>query len=365
MKQTRYKVRIHKANNSGPPRKVSVILLDWSCREKFFALDWLSRQDVLREEYEIIWVELYDRVVPEVMEKADVVITCGQKGRYHKHVGYNVGLLEARGEVITVCDSDAVFPSTFVSSIKDKFGLSEAGEPKSIVLMHYERRTESTYPDGMTDLEELKNHNWVPLWENVGACVSVRKDDAIRFGGFDEHKSYRGYVCGPYELAWRVVNAGIPEEWHDPKVTLWHFDHPNKDHVDIRRIKRETILELGFIRPHLKEHSLTAVEAFSMGRILPLKENPSVYKLRMSRRRVGSPYEMDYAQETGPEGFSKGEVLLMRLLHFEDFFLRFLRARLPFFFKVYSHLMNKLAPERLKKLRYKILGSVGVMKEGT
>ena len=41
--------------------------------------------------------------------------------------------------------------------------------------------------------------------------MTVRKADAIRFGGFDEHADYRGYLCGPYELGWRLVNAGLPE----------------------------------------------------------------------------------------------------------------------------------------------------------
>ena len=355
-------MKIHKSNDYKCRPKVSLILLDWSCRERFFALDWLSRQDVPREEYEIIWIELYDRIVREVMEKADVVITCGQKGRYHKHKGYNAGLLASKGHVITVCDSDAVFPSDFISSIFHKFDLGWAGVSKSQVLMHYERRTKSTYPDGMTDLKELEKHHWVPLWENVGACVSVRRDDALRFGGFDEHGSYRGYVCGPYELAWRIINAGIPEEWHDPEVTLWHFDHPNEDHTNIyKRIRFETFLELGFIRPHLREHSLSAVEAFSTGRILPLKENPDIHQLRMSKRVIGSSYEMEYAAETGVKGFSRAELLLIRFLHFENFVLRFLREGFPPLFRAYCSFVDKLTPKKLKKFRYNTLGLAGVI----
>jgi hypothetical protein len=350
----KYNVKVHKANDSGPPPKVSVILLDWSCRERYFALDWLSCQDVPREEYELIWVELHDLVVPEVMEKADVVITCGQKGRYHKHMGYNAGLLKAMGEVVTVCDSDAVFPPTFISSIKDKFGLSGVGERRSLVLMHYEWRTKSRYPDGMSDLKDINNHVWVPLWENVGACVSVRNDDAIRFGGFDEHKSFRGYLCGPYDLAWRLINAGIPEEWHDPVVALWHFDHPNEDYYNLKRIKLETIMELAFIRPHLKEHSLMAVEALSTGRLLPLKENPGIHKLRMSRRIIGSDYERGYSTETGPEGFSRSDILRLRALHFKDY-CRFKIYYLPsmvyrrFMHLVFIQIIGTFFPGGLKK----------------
>ena len=119
---------------------VSFILLDWQVREHFQALKWLNRQDVERGLYELIWVELHDRVALEAMEACDVVITCGQKGIYHKHKGYNVGLLQARGKIVNVCDSDAIFPPNFVRSVIESFE-AEKVEPKPQVLMHYQWRT--------------------------------------------------------------------------------------------------------------------------------------------------------------------------------------------------------------------------------
>src|SRR2546421_12853432 len=128
-------VTVHKgAARAGSPL-VSIILLDWNCRERFQALEWLPTQNIPRDQYELIWLELSDRVVPEALQNADVVITCNQKkGAYHKHKGYNAGLLEARGEIITVCDSDAVFPPNFVKSIIDSFRGAN-GENKSLALM--------------------------------------------------------------------------------------------------------------------------------------------------------------------------------------------------------------------------------------
>ena len=196
------KIKVHKRRPSDKPVKVSIILLDWSCRERFHALDWLNRQDVARDQYELIWVELHERVVPTVMEKADVVIACGQDGLYHKHRGYNIGLLHTKGKVITVCDSDAVFPENFIASIIDSFNLTQTDTPESKVLMHYQWRTPALYPDGISRIDELMRFQWSDLWPNVGACMSVSKFDAIRFGGFDEHKSFRGYLCGPYDLGW-------------------------------------------------------------------------------------------------------------------------------------------------------------------
>lgn len=305
-------VIIHKCNNPETPPKVSIILLDWSVRERFHTLDWLAVQSVPREDYELIWIELYDRLVPEAMEKAEVVITCNQQGRYQKHVGYNVGLLHARGQIITICDSDAVYPPDFIASILNSFQLTAGDEPIPLVLMHYEWRTTQTYPDDLSDISQLSQYKWYNLWPNVGACMSVRKIDAVRFGGFDEHPSFRDYMCGPYDLGWRLVNAGIPEIWHDESVTLWHFAHP--DPVASFGQKFSFKLWREIAHPHLEGHALTAVEAFSTGRLLPLQENPEVHRLRMAQRQIGTTFEEKYAW-LDPAKFSKWEQLKLQLFN--------------------------------------------------
>ncbi len=309
------RTRIHK--DAAPPApRVSFILLDWGVRERFNTLDWLLRQDVPKSEYELIWIELFDRVVPEVLEKADVVVTCHQERTYHKHQGYNVGLLKARGEVVTVCDSDAVFPRDFVSSIYRSFVMESGKAPIPLVLMHYEWRTGFLYPERLDDAEELKDPkwDWWPLVNNAGACMSVRRADAIRFGGFDEDESYHGYICGPYELGWRLVNAGIPEVWHDESVALWHFAHPDPIGSNGVLPRLGQLLENKY--PHVDMHAIRAVEAFSSGRMQPLQENPEIWRLRMAERRIGSGLEARYAIMTGPTGFSPWQIRRMRLAHF-------------------------------------------------
>ena len=288
---------------------VSVILLDWSVRERFHALEWLLRQDAPRESYELIWIELYDRVVPEAMEYADAVITLGQRGVYQKHMAYNIGLLEAQGSVLTICDSDAVFPPDFIDSIVQYFKLTESERTSSHVLMHYEWRNTSTYPDALKDVSDLSAYEWLDLWPNVGACMSVYTEEALRFGGFDEHRSYRGYLCGPYELGWRMVNAGIPETWHDESVALWHFAHPDPHAAQAKTFSFKRWREITY--PHVDAHALTAVEAFSTGRLLPLQENPAIHTLRLNRRRIGSAFEEKYASLTGPFGFSSLQRLML------------------------------------------------------
>src|SRR5258708_14715185 len=214
---------VHKRNHPAIKPRVSFILLDWTCRERFDTLDWLLSQDVPRHEYELIWIELHKRIVPEAMDKADKVITCRQGQPYHKHKGYNLGLLHAHGELICVCDSDAVFPRNFVSSVFKSFYPDRTTGPIPLVLMHHELRTSFTYPDNLTDAEDLKNQEtwkWWPVVPNAGACMTARRSDAIRFGGFDEDDSYRGYLWGPDDLGWRLVNASAPEEGDDESSGL-------------------------------------------------------------------------------------------------------------------------------------------------
>ncbi len=303
---------VHKDRGPASPR-VSFILLDWECRERFKTLDWLLRQDVPKAEYELIWVELYRRTVPEVLDNADVVITCNQRGMYHKHKGYNIGLLHARGEVIVVCDSDAVFPRDFVSSIYRMFKMENGAAPIPLVLMHHEWRTGLLYPYDLTDAEDLQDREkwgWWPLNPNAGACMTVRRSDAMRFGGFDEHESLRGYFCGPYELGWRLVNAGIPEVWHDESCALWHFAHPDPIGVNGIRPTFAALRENRF--PHVDCHAMMAVEAFSTGRMLPLTENPVIWRQRMAWRCIGTDFERKYGVMTTPAGFSRWLVFWMR-----------------------------------------------------
>jgi glycosyltransferase involved in cell wall biosynthesis len=332
------KPKVHKSNPPANALKVSIILLDWSCRERFHALDWLNKQNVPRDQYELIWVELYDRVVPEAMKNADVVITCGQKDLYHKHAGYNIGLLHAKGKVITICDSDAIFPEDFIASIIKFFNMTQSGTPDSKVLMHYQWRSSALYPDGISRIDELQRYPWSDLWPNVGASMSVNRSDAIRFGGFDEHKSFSGYLCGPYDLGWRLINAGIPEIWHDESVALWHFSHPDPPASQGQPFSLKLWREKSY--PHIDHHAAMAVEAFSTGRLLPLKENQEIHKLRMRQRQIGTKFEEKYSCMTNQNGFSMLQMLKLRILFISEAPVKILK----------SMIKKALGPQRYKKL---------------
>jgi len=57
---------------------------------------------------------------------------------------------------------------------------------------------------------------------NYGACMSALREDLVDIGGADEHLDYLGHICGPYEMTFRLVNAGRKEIWHPKNFFTIH-----------------------------------------------------------------------------------------------------------------------------------------------
>src|SRR5438105_3549769 len=106
--------------------KLSIILLDWGVRESFHSLHYLNQQTVERGDYELIWLEFYQRQPLKLQEMVfrqgpgappiDQWIVAGYDKDiiFNKHRLYNLGLLLARGRHCVFCDSDAIFTPQFV-----------------------------------------------------------------------------------------------------------------------------------------------------------------------------------------------------------------------------------------------------------
>ncbi len=56
--------------------------------------------------------------------------------------------------------------------------------------------------------------------------MAARRQDLIDIGGADEHLDYLGYICGPYDMTFRLVNHGLTERWLRDEY-LYHVWHPN------------------------------------------------------------------------------------------------------------------------------------------
>ena len=293
---------VFRSDPSGSP-KVSIILLDWSCRESFHILDYLAEQTVPRNEYEVIWIEYFDRRAPQIdqalgrakfLGKSPVVdqwVIMGTPTNvyYHKHLMYNVGLVLSQGNIVAICDSDAVVKNTFVETLIQSF----ERDPALVLHLDEVRNNDRRfYPFNYPAIEEIVGEgaiNWhngktTGLWDtedtlhtrNYGACLAGRREDLIAIGGADEHIDYLGHICGPYDMTFRLINYGKKELWH-PEEFLYHVWHPGQAGDN------------NYLGPHDGKHmSTTALEARRTGRLLPLVENPAIRLLRLGGASLSS-----------------------------------------------------------------------------
>jgi hypothetical protein len=276
--------------------RVSIILLDWSCRESIQSLEYLNHQSVPRELYEILWIEYYSRVFPPIRDglarysanrrpsMLDQWIVMGTPENicYHKHLMYNLGILASRGDIVCIADSDAIFLPTFVESMLRAFEVNRE------IVMHFDeiRNADSRfYPFNYPSIAEILGTgcmNWVngksrgmadlsdPLHlKNYGACMCARRQDLLDIGGADEARDYLGHICGPYEMTFRLMNAGKREVWHEQEY-IYHVWHPG------------TGGEGDYLGPHDGRYmSSTALDIRTTGRIMPLEENPAIRDIRL------------------------------------------------------------------------------------
>ncbi|KJU86067.1 Glycosyl transferase, family 2 domain protein [Candidatus Magnetobacterium bavaricum] len=296
--------------------QVSIVLLDWSCRESFHSLQYLNQQTMPRDQYELLWIEYYgrrpvgisallqgcnDSGVAPVVDKW-IVLDMPHETCYHKHLPYNVGILAGRGGIVVFCDSDAIFTPTFVESIVEQFR-----RDSNIVLHIDEIRNEDRrfYPFSYPTVDDITGKGCInfkdgrstglqddqdPLHTlNYGACMCARRSDLIGIGGADEHMDYFGHVCGPYEMTFRLVNTGKREVWHQGEF-IYHVWHPGTDGTG------------NYIGPHDGRNvSTTALEARRTGRVMPLIENPLIKTQRLGNDNtaVTLPLTPDYKQNIG------------------------------------------------------------------
>ncbi len=273
---------IHLFKSHNPHPEVSIILLDWSCRESCHSLDYLSRQSVSGKQYEVLWIEYYNRIHPQIDKRLKecpvnmkqrvpdqwIVMGMPDKIYYHKHLMYNTGIIASRGSIICFADSDAIFSPSFVESIIKTFSSN-----RDIVLHIDEiRNTDSRfYPFNYPSIEDIPGKGRIQWCDghhrNYGACMCALKEDLIEIGGADEHKDFLGHICGPYDMTFRLINAGKCEIWHENEF-LYHVWHPGTEG------------ERNYSGPAVGAMSATAYNTLETGRVLPLVENPAINILR-------------------------------------------------------------------------------------
>jgi len=267
--------------------KVSLILLDWSVRESFHFLHYLSKQDVNRDLFEVIVVEYYSRISEAIRPFHDevdtwVLLEMPEDCYCHKHLMYNAGIVAARGDICVICDSDAMVKPGFIRAIITEF----ENYPKAVLhIDQFRNAREDLYPFRYPDFSEVTGIGCInnvggktrgvvddkdPIHNrNYGACMCASREDLITIGGADEHIDYLGHICGPYEMTFRLVNFGRREIWHQREF-MYHTWHPGQAGIG------------NYVGPHDGRYiSLAAIDALVNGRVLPITENQTIRDIRL------------------------------------------------------------------------------------
>lgn len=266
--------------------KISLVLLDWSVRESFHLLHYLSKQTLDRDLFEVIVVEYYSRVSPalqlfEGQVDTWVLLEMPTDCYYHKHLMYNVGIVHAKGEIVIICDSDAMAKPTFLKTVLEHF----ESHPNTILhLDQFRNNRRDMYPFNYPEFDEVIGRGCInyrdgktvglastkdPIHErNYGACFCAKREDLIKIGGADEHVDFVGHICGPYDLTFRLINMGHKEVWHQTEF-LYHTWHPGQAGVD------------NYLGPHDGRHvSTTSLDMLITREIQPHLINPGILALQ-------------------------------------------------------------------------------------
>lgn len=277
--------------------KISLVLIDWSVRESFHLLHYLEKQTLYRERFEIIIVEYYSYISDAIKQfetEVDtwILLEMPTECYYHKHLMYNVGIFFSQGDIVVICDSDVMVKPSFLESIFVEF------KKNSHIILHldqFRNNRKDLYPFCYPSFEEVLgdgcinhlNKKTVGLTlikdalhcRNYGACLCAKREDLINIGGADEHIDFVGYICGPYDLTFRLVNLGKQEIWH-PDEFLYHTWHPGEAGVN------------NYLGPHDGLHlSTTALESIHSSRIFPNVINRAIVALMNNRNISNSQLE--------------------------------------------------------------------------
>jgi hypothetical protein len=290
-----------------PGCQLSIIFLDWGVRESFHSLHYLNQQTAPRDSYEILWLEFYDRRPAGLREMAfgdarrlkpaatetvempllDQWLVAGYDADiiFNKHRLYNLGLLMAQGRYCVICDSDAIYTPHFVAKVLERL----AATPNAVLHLDQIRNSDSRFhPFAYPSIPEILGPgclNWqgnvsrgldnspdIIHEANYGACMAAARVDLLAIGGADEHIDYLGYICGPYDMTFRLTNHGLTERWLRDEY-LYHVWHPNEGGINT-----------DYQGPSDgRGMALRSLESRLTGRVQPWLENPWVRQARLGK----------------------------------------------------------------------------------
>ncbi len=205
--------------------KISVVMVDGGFRERYHAVDSFCDQDLPLSEYEVIWVEFYDKVSPVLREKQQQyrnfrVVTLNRTGEYHSSFCFNRGIVESRGELLVIPDADVLVERNFLRDVAEEH---RQCEDLAMYIYRYNEMKEDHRED--IDMNRLRAVCRLTGPTNFGGCLTVRKRWLLQINGYEQHPVFgSGFHANGADVAGRFRVLGLKIKWH-PQLKLYHPYH--------------------------------------------------------------------------------------------------------------------------------------------
>ena len=198
-------------------------MVDGGFREKIYGAEYFSKQDFDSEQFEIIWVEYYDRVHRSLAGHPNIKVFClNSDGDYHPSVCFNKGIAKAQGELLIIPDADVIVKSNFLNRVWE---IHQCYEKLVVYGYRYDEPRKGSISSLRFDELDKKCVLKNPI--NYGACLTIRKKWLETVNGYEQHPVFRsGFHANGLDLYTRFKNLGLAIQW-EPQLKLYHPWHEN------------------------------------------------------------------------------------------------------------------------------------------
>ena len=197
-------------------------MIDGGFRKNTYGATYFSQQDFPENDFEVIWIDYYDKPSPDVMQISKVkVIKLGLQGVYHSSHCFNRGILEAHGDIIIIADADQIVKPNFLTQV---YRLHSKYSKLAIYGYRYDEIEKGAIKNLYFDELEKKciQKNTV----NYGACLTIRKKWLLEINGYEQHSIFKtGCHANGLDIYTRLKNFGLAIKW-EPSLKLFHPWHP-------------------------------------------------------------------------------------------------------------------------------------------
>lgn len=277
--------------------RISIVMVDGGFRESYHAIDFFCNQTIPAEDYELLWVEYYDKINPQLQQEIDKypnarIILLNQTGEYHSSYCFNAGIEAAQGELILIPDADLVVERDLLQRVWDEH---QTDDRLVMYLFRYEE-PEDQHTETVA-LEHLRKVGYLRSPSNFGACLTVRKHWLLEINGYEQHPVFgTGFHANGADVNTRFKNLGLHIMWH-PDIRIYHPWHLMTKANDVAYRYQEVVIH----------HRAVTLNTTAYQGIDPTKDQPFpvILEEKLAQKRQQLTPETTSTVERTPLGVLK------------------------------------------------------------